>query len=220
VVDPAGEYYYWTDNRIDGLHRDATDGSGGGIINYGSELGIPGFRPNIEDIVVDPIGERLYIAEDAIDSIVSIALDGSDPKLLVTDEVVGPHAIAVDPIGGRMYWSNSVRLIAFDPNDPPGFGDDVFEPSEYNYAVMSANLDGSDVRKEFYSGLASNVPRDLAVIYVPVPEPETAALAVLTGGAACAVKWRCASRKNARCDERRSRSGILARIARRCFRGR
>lgn len=55
-------------------------------------------------------------------------LDGSNPETLITGAGQDPRAIAVDPVGGRLYWAAS----AVDSTTPSG--------------IRSANVDGSDVQ--------------------------------------------------------------------------
>jgi hypothetical protein len=130
-VDGAKGYFYWADN-IFGVRRAAIAGGEAQVLLNSSDFNrqlIP------SSIAFDPEGEVLYVADRALDAILRVGVDGSNPTRLITDGVIAPRGVSFDPIGQRIYWSNSLssRSTSFE---------------FFNY-VMSANLDGSDVRREF-----------------------------------------------------------------------
>lgn len=192
-IDPINRRYYWS-NLAGDIIRANFDTGNYEIFNYANELG----QSNswMIDLVLDAAGGRLYVADAALNAIVSIGVDGSEPRIVASETVANPNSLAIDPVNGRIYWSNGTRVIAgvaeYLPSLPPELQELIPEytyiPSEYDHYVMSANFDGSDVRKEFQPRtillgtelVTSSVgtPQHMAIVYITVPEPSSMAQCV------------------------------------------
>jgi DNA-binding beta-propeller fold protein YncE len=165
-VDPVAGYYYWADFFTGIVRRTTLDNLHSDILISGNSLGE---TPLPTGLAIDSEGGVLYFSDIALNAILRVGLDGHDPTILITQGVVSPESIAFDPEGKRIYWSNRQR----------GF----MVHTEYDYFIMSANSDGTDMRKEFQAtnewGLTQRVVQ-LAIIQTPVPEPATR-IVVLVG---------------------------------------
>jgi sugar lactone lactonase YvrE len=168
-VDPAHDCFYWADFYTGAIRRTTLDNSHTDVIFDEHTFGIV---PEPTGLAVDPIGGYLYASDIALQAIVRMGLDGSNPVELVDGIAVrNSPTIALDPVGQRLYWANWTGYYNTH--------------SLFDKHIMSAKLDGSDVRREFYVHNQRNLQPmyvvNLAVVQVPVPEPATAALAGLGG---------------------------------------
>ena len=111
-------HMYWTDQGTGQLSRANLDGSNVEILLTQDFGGMRG-------TVIDPVNEMVYWAN--VPSIFRANLDGSNPEAIVTFGF--PAKIALDPAGGKMYWTDHC------PN-----------------AVWRANLDGSEIEQLFFEG--------------------------------------------------------------------
>jgi hypothetical protein len=161
AVDPAGGYFYWTD-FIQGVQRSPIDHIKSEFVLDRSTFG---FLPDVLAIALDVDHGNLYAADSGFSQIYRLGLDGSEPTILIKGaEVVLPASIAVDSVGGRIYWGNGSL------NRPESF--------EFLAYVMSAQLDGSDVRKVFLMDNFDEA-RHLVIVQDSLPEPGGVCLAIV-----------------------------------------
>ncbi|MHC5111840.1 MAG: SMP-30/gluconolactonase/LRE family protein, partial [Planctomycetota bacterium] len=102
-----GQKIYWTDVSSRTVRR--TDATGSNLdIVLESLLG-----PKSVDI--DHAAGKIYWIDDdpfgsTDDSIKRSNLDGTEEETLLSDGVVGPYALALDPVGGKIYFSQVIKL--------------------------------------------------------------------------------------------------------------
>lgn len=98
-IDSSNSTVYYSDVHRYEISRQNIDGSG-------HEVFISQNVDNCEGLAIDWIGRNLYWTDDALGTISVARLD--DPslrKVLVQEVFYNPRAIALDPIGGVMFWS-------------------------------------------------------------------------------------------------------------------
>ncbi len=106
IDSAAGRAYFVSPNDLK-LRFAKLDGSGVG------EVPMPGIalkgRPH--GLAIDAANGRAYIPDPTGDKIYMVKLDGSGGGPINTTGVTvdGPWAIAVDPVGGRVYWGSSTQ---------------------------------------------------------------------------------------------------------------
>jgi sugar lactone lactonase YvrE len=182
-VDPLGGHLYWAE-FADGVMRRANleDLQAEVILDRTAFL----VDPWPTGLAIDPSHGFIYASDIALNAIVRVDLDGGNPVKLITQGVVSPRAIALDPVGERIYWSNIVGM----------FG----QSEEYWRYIMSAKLDGTDVRKEFLPLSRDGYPfpaYDMTIIRAPVPEPSSVflvgivAISILAKSRRIAMARRC-----------------------------
>jgi hypothetical protein len=119
-IDPAGRRLIWSQQGRPGILSAALGGGGGGALTA------PGIDvyPNYDPAVFDPGTGRVYWPEMTYPdyAIDWAAIDGSGGKTLPIGEAAPRGGIAVDDLGGRVYW--------------------VSEGKE----ILSMRLDGTDLR--------------------------------------------------------------------------
>lgn len=181
VSDPNRDYFYWTDRGIGRIMRTSADGTETKTIvgrgPFGRYLSPTG-------IALDTTRGTLYFSDGLFDSILQVSIDGTHPAVLTSEGVINPSAVAFDDIGQRVYWANTDAASGVE--------------LPYERYIMSAKLDGTDVRREF-------IPRNqwggalwinqLAIIQIPVPEPSGFSL-IVVGAISCL--WRSRRRSNDR----------------------
>jgi hypothetical protein len=123
-------------------------------------------------LALDPFNRKLYFGgyADGSGGIIRRAdLDGTDVQFVIATLPIGSHPfdLALDPLGGRMYWTSDI----------PGQG-----------AIHRADLDGGNIED-----LVSGIPPGVLALDVAVPEP-AAATAVL-GTAPMLLRRRRAPRR-------------------------
>jgi hypothetical protein len=186
AIDSEAKYLFWSDFLTGQIRRVRLDtGSTELLVGENSFERVP--WPT--GIAVDSAGGHLYASDVALDAIVRVGIDGTEPIKLITEEVVNPAAITIDATSQRVYWSNR--------------GGPFQQPSEYDYYIMSAKLDGTDIRREFLPRNAEGVVDEaihLAIIQVPVPEPTALQLLIVAGTSIAATNR--LYRRHGRPDER------------------
>ncbi len=102
----AAETLYWNNYGSGTVAFAGIDGSGGGLLNLGSEE-----VKQPEGMAYDTVTNRLFIpSEDAGSGhIVAINLDGSGASSFTAPgaPIDGPEGIAVDPVSRTIYWENT-----------------------------------------------------------------------------------------------------------------
>ncbi|UCG51245.1 MAG: T9SS type A sorting domain-containing protein [Candidatus Latescibacterota bacterium] len=119
--------------------------------------------------------EKLYFADVGNDNILRCDLDGSNIEVLVTSDLSAVGSIAIDRIGGKMYWTDwpsataHIKRAYFDGSDPEyvligldgpwGLALDVPNGKMYwtEFSVNKirrANLDGSNIEDLVTTGLS------------------------------------------------------------------
>lgn len=171
VADPNQDYFYWTDRGIGRIMRTSADGSETNTLvgrgPFGSYLSPTG-------LALDAERGTLYFSDSLFDSILQVNIDGTHPAILTSEGVINPSAVAFDEIGQRVYWANTDAASG------------VSLP--YERYIMSAKLDGTDVRPEF-------IPRSpqwggalwinqMTIVQIPVPEPSGLGL-IAVGAIGC-----------------------------------
>ncbi len=130
--------------------------------------------------------DKLYWTDAGTsDAIVRSDLDGSNVEVIVSTGLVNPAGIAVDPINGKIYWTDtqddSIKRANLDGSDiepvvttglvtPAGIVLDLLANKMYwvdqgNDTIKRANLDGSSVETILDTGL--DAPIDLILDYGP-----------------------------------------------------
>lgn len=98
------------------------------VIDLETRESTPLFQSNVPvGIDLDLLNGHLYVAERGSDSIRRSNLDGTNVVDIVTTGVNGPSDLAVNPLLGKMYWTENNPLQGF-----------------YIGRVFMANLDGTD----------------------------------------------------------------------------
>ena len=158
TVDPVGERVYWATQETLGVRNVRS------IDFNGEDLQVLAQGRRYADIDVDSVNEKLYwVTVDTGDRRIQRSnLDGSNledflPDTLdfsaIPDYVHLPQDIAVDPLGDRLYWTNS-----------------DFRDSR----VLSVRLDGTDIMEVYRN--TSDILTGLAVVPTAVPEPSNVLL--------------------------------------------
>jgi DNA-binding beta-propeller fold protein YncE len=119
----AAPFVYWTYSQGDfgSIRRAELDGA--------NPQEVVDNNQRMANIALDTVHDRMYWVDTKTDKIYRSTLDGQDIQAIVT---VGPptpfnsegHGLAVDPLGGKIYWTNE----------------------EHDNKIFSANLDGSNVQ--------------------------------------------------------------------------
>jgi nidogen (entactin) len=95
-----------------------------------------------EGVAVDWISKNIYWTDSGVDKIQVSRLDGTSRKILFSDGLVNPRAIAVDPVRGVMFWTDWNR-------EAP--------------KIEKSNMDGTERRTLVSEGLG--LPNGLAIDY-------------------------------------------------------
>lgn len=147
TIDKASGKIYWTTyppygvpRKIQRANLDGTD-----VEDFIS------ISNTIAGIDVDPAGGFLYWMDASAERIQRTTLDGANTKILIDFQgsINGPHGIAIDTTGGKMYWTIDDK-------------------------IQRANLNGTDI-ESLVTGLAG--ARGIALgPENPIPEPTTLCL--------------------------------------------
>jgi DNA-binding beta-propeller fold protein YncE len=145
ALDPAEGKLYWTNWNTGSIGVANLDGSGAALLNTeGATVNGP------SGLAIDPAARRIYWANSesgagALADTISYAnLNGSGGGDLDTTgaTVAEPFSVAIDPAGGRLYWTND-----FDVSD----------------SISYANLDGSGGDDLDTTGATVNAPIGIAI---------------------------------------------------------
>jgi DNA-binding beta-propeller fold protein YncE len=199
AVDPIRQKVYWNEGSRETLFRANYDGSGvEDLKSFDSPHGI----------ALDLVNGKIYLGD--IRGIHRGNIDGTGFELLFSEETNHPEDLAVDPIGGKVYWADErahgIRRANLDlsgvenvisyPTGPvphlAGIAVDPFEGKMYwtedfdNVSlnrIRRANLDGSAVETllDEDHGTIINDPTAIQVDVVVVPEAGTLAAATMMG---------------------------------------
>ena len=132
---PARAAALWvTDYGTSKVVRVGVDGSG--------LAGVLAGRPNLRGVAVDAEHGKLYWLEAGPNAIWRANLDGSGIETVLDGLASSPYELALDPSGGKVYWTDYTGTVA----------------------IRRANLDGSGVEDLVLSGLAqpAGIALDLA----------------------------------------------------------
>ncbi len=138
ALDVAGQRVFWT-NQLGNPRVQSATLSGADVRAL-----VPGKAQFMIGIAVDAVNEALYWMDGYYGgSVVRASIDGRNPKLIATTVGIAT-GIAVDPVGGKIYWTEYGN----------GPHDDV---------VRRANLDGSNVETLFDATHGLQTPDRIAV---------------------------------------------------------
>lgn len=102
----AAETIYWDNYGANTIANADITGSGGGLLNLGSEK-----VKSPEGMAYDTVTNRLFVAseEGPAGQILAINLDGSGatPFTAPGAPVDGPEGVAIDPVSRTIYWENT-----------------------------------------------------------------------------------------------------------------
>ncbi|XP_074657319.1 uncharacterized protein LOC141910521 [Tubulanus polymorphus] len=160
-------YFYWTDVAGHTISRARLDGTDSQNIIIG--IGSP------EGVAIDWLSRNMYWTDSELDRIEVSKLDGSNRKTLFDTDLVNPRAIAVDPVRGKLYWTDWNRsapkiemsnldgterevLISDQLGLPNGLtidheGQEIFWADAGTQRIEAASLDGRG-RRTIYSTAA------------------------------------------------------------------
>jgi hypothetical protein len=99
ALDFAGGRMYWNDGGGGDIRRAYLDGTGQEILVSGQN------RPN--RVTLDLTSGKIYWAENGSGSIKRANLDGTELTTLVTGLFGGNNVVALDVVGGKMYWTDN-----------------------------------------------------------------------------------------------------------------
>jgi DNA-binding beta-propeller fold protein YncE len=109
---PAADRIYWVNEGTEAVgpsigHANLAGGGGG-------EVSIPG-APFLFGLGIDPAAGRFYSLGGEPSSVFSASLDGTGGALLDTTGAPpgAPNGLAVDPAGGRVYWTTEESGVLF-----------------------------------------------------------------------------------------------------------
>lgn len=107
VVDTSGGKLYWTDTHI--IQRSNLDGTEvEEIVTWQDRVQWP------RGIAVDSNGRKIYWADSDTRKIQRSNLDGTAIEDLVTEGLRNPLKVAVDPIAGKIYWTDIGTIFRSD----------------------------------------------------------------------------------------------------------
>ena len=99
AVDASGGKIYWTDTSI--IQRSNLDGTEvEALVTQANRVEWP------QGIAIDSNGKKMYWADSDVRKIQRSNLDGTEVEDLVTEGLRNPLKVAVDPIAGKMYWTD------------------------------------------------------------------------------------------------------------------
>lgn len=162
AVDAIGRKIYWTDTSI--IQRANLDGTEvEDLVTQQNRLWWP------RGIAVDSNGKKIYWADSDSKRIQRSNLDGTEIEDIVTDGLQNPYNVVVDPIEGKIYWTDKDTFYRADLD-----GKNVEELktgatalsaiaidlavrklywSDWNSGKINrSNLDGTDVEYVFTTG--------------------------------------------------------------------
>ena len=190
AVDSAGGKLYWGDQTLGTLNRANLDGSGQELL-----LSTPFHR----GLAIDPLNGKVYWSTSDSQfkgEILRANLDGTGQEVVVTstNPEFKPNKIALDILGGKIYWTDYVFDIVRRANldgsaiqnlylppfnrNPQGIALDL--QSGYVYWGQDLTIEGHE-GKIMRMGLDGSNPIDLIggfghvteIVFAPVPEPAT-----------------------------------------------
>ncbi|XP_053375002.1 nidogen-1-like [Mercenaria mercenaria] len=132
--DCVDQTFYWTDVSRGRISRANLQG-------FDKELVTAGFN-SPEGIAIDWIARNIYVTDSGLDIIAVISINGTNRKTLISDGVINPRAIILDPSRGVMYWTDWYR------NNP---------------TIERANMDGTD--REVFVDTDLGLPNGLTIDY-------------------------------------------------------
>ena len=99
AIDTSAGKLYWTDTHI--IQRSNLDGTGvEEIVTWQDGIQWP------RGIAVDSSGKKIYWADSDTRKIQRSNLDGTNVEDLVTEGLKNPLKVAIDPIAGKIYWTD------------------------------------------------------------------------------------------------------------------
>lgn len=133
-VDCADQMFYWTDVSNGRISRASQDG-------FNKEVVVTGFS-SPEGVAIDWLSRNIYVTDSGLDIVAVVNINGTYRKTLVSENMVNPRGIILDPQRGIMYWTDWYR-------DNP--------------TIEMANMDGSDRQVFVETELA--LPNGLTIDY-------------------------------------------------------
>jgi DNA-binding beta-propeller fold protein YncE len=168
AVYPAEGKVYWANEDGNTISFANLNNTGGGDLNTGGATVRGPLTP-----MVDPGSRRIYWANvgndldpDNIDAISWANLDGSGGANVITADsvdatVVNPHGVALDPVAGRIYWTNrgdeitdAGQGISWANLNGSGAGDLNLDPTTVNVPI-GVTID-PDARKLYWANWGNN----------------------------------------------------------------
>ncbi|XP_060577111.1 nidogen-2-like [Ruditapes philippinarum] len=95
-----------------------------------------------EGIAIDWISRNIYVTDSGLDIIAVVSINGTNRKTLISDDLINPRAIALDPSRGVMYWTDWYRG---------------------NPTIERSNMDGSE--REVFIDTDLGLPNGLTIDY-------------------------------------------------------
>lgn len=134
AADCADQTFYWTDVSGGRISRANLQGFDKELVS--SDFSSP------EGIAIDWLARNIYVTDSGLDIIAVVNINGTYRKTLISEKLVNPRAIILDPQRGVMYWTDWYR-------DNP--------------TIERANMDGTD--REVFVDTDLGLPNGLTIDY-------------------------------------------------------
>lgn len=187
AIDHANGKFYWLNNDQDEIQRANLDGSGS---EHLLTLNPPPFGNGLGGIDLDPAQGKMYFTDFIAHRIYRANLDGSGIQTLISSGLTFPCGIALDSMGGKMYWADAGRIRRANLNgtgmedlvtglvDARGIALDVVAGKVYwsdidAHKIQRANLNGSNVEDLITTGITTPIDIDVIPLSKPVTMTES-----------------------------------------------
>lgn len=155
ALDHLRRKIYWID-AVGVFRADMDDGANVESVILGSEFAFHG-------IAIDATEAKLYwtISDTSFQGILRGPLDGSSSEPLITEGLLNPYGLALDPVGEKFYWADMalgrISRANLDGSDGEPIVDNLYSPVNVSVdpvkgkvywtdgrLMYRVNLDGSD----------------------------------------------------------------------------